>query len=566
MINITYKTLYEAFLDINNYKGNHTFIDGEKKEINITSEKFKSRVLKILNYMSKIGIKPGDEVVFQIKNNVDFTHVFWACILGRIIPVPYTYLESERDKLKLFKIWSSLKNPFLVTDIENFEKLKNFTYKNSLNCGFLENMNKVIISEKMDQLEEYVDIIPPTESDIAFIQFSSGSTSDPKGVVITHKNIISSVRATLKAMEVSEKDVYLSWLPLTHSFGLIGTYITPFLAKLKYYIMPSDLFVKNPILWLKKMSQHKATITAAPNFALRHVCKCISLEKNLDINLSLLRIIIDGAEPVSSETCREFNEKMQQFGLRTTTVRPSYGLSEATLVVTTPRYSQGFKEVNIMRKYVKTGEKIVECNTKSDSVISFVELGECIDNCDMKIVDENGEKVGDRVVGEVMLRGDMILNNYYNNPEATKASIDKDGWYKTGDLGFLRDGKLVLTGREKDIILVKGENYYSHDIENICREINDNEFGRVAICGVYNEEMKQDQVVCFMEYEGSIEIFKDISLKLKSHVIKKIGIGISFIIPIKEVPVTVSGKMKRYILSKKFIKGDFDKLIEKICS
>lgn len=218
-------------------------------------------------------------------------------------------------------------------------------------------INKVIITEEMEKLDENVEIILPNESDIAFVQFSSGSTNDPKGVIITHKNIISSVREAVKAMKISEEDIYLSWLPLTHSFGLIGTYITPFLARLKYYIMPSNLFVTYPLLWVKKMSEHNVTITAAPNFALKHVCKYISIEKDIDMDLSALRIIIDGAEPVSPDTCREFNEKMYDFGMKNTTVRPSYGLSEATLVVTTPKCPQEFREVNVMRNHVKIGEK-----------------------------------------------------------------------------------------------------------------------------------------------------------------------------------------------------------------
>jgi acyl-CoA synthetase (AMP-forming)/AMP-acid ligase II len=566
MINITYKTLCEAFLDMHNYNETHTFIENADNEINITSEDLKSRVLKILHYMQYIGVKPGDEVVFQIKSNIDFVHVFWACLLGRIIPVPYTYLESERDKLKLLKIWNNLKNPFLATDIDSFEKLKKFIYKNDLSFKLQGIINKVIITEEMEKLDENVEIILPNESDIAFVQFSSGSTNDPKGVIITHKNIITSVREAVKAMKISEEDIYLSWLPLTHSFGLIGTYITPFLARLKYYIMPSNLFVTYPLLWVKKMSEHNVTITAAPNFALKHVCKYISIEKDIDMDLSALRIIIDGAEPVSPDTCREFNEKMYDFGMKNTTVRPSYGLSEATLVVTTPKCPQEFREVNVMRNHVKIGEKIIESDIKNDNVISFVEVGACIGNCEIKIINDDGEKVGDRVVGSVLLRGDMISTGYYNNPEATKNSMDKYGWYNTGDLGFLRDGNLVLTGRVKDVIFVKGENYYSHDIENICQQVNDAKFSRVAVCGVYNHKMKQDQVICFLEYDGDVEMFNDISLGIKRHVIKKIGIGISHVIPIKKIPVTVSGKMKRYILSQQFMKGDFDETIQKILS
>lgn len=565
MINITYKTLSEAFLDIHSYTEMHTFIENANHEINITSEEFKLRVLKILHYLQDKGINPGDEVVFQIKSNVDFIHIFWACILGRIIPVPYTYLESERDKSKLIKIWRNLNNPVLATDNSSFEQYKKFASKNNLD-EFSSILSGAIITEDMNQLDENAQIVLPEETDVAFIQFSSGSTSAPKGVVITHKNIITSVKETLKAMNVSEEDIYLSWLPLTHSFGLIGTHMTPFLAKLKYYIMPTHVFTSNPILWLKKLAQHNATITAAPNFALKHVCKYLCFEKDMDIELSSLRIIINGAEPVSTSVCKDFLNKMSAYGMKETVVRPSYGLSEATLVVSTPESALKIKEVNLIRNNVKIGERVIESDVFSDDVISFAQVGKCLDNLELKIVDSSGKEVEDRVVGSVLLRGDMVFTGYYNNKKATEDAIDENGWFNTGDLGFLRDGSLVLTGRVKDVFFIKGENFYSHDIENICQQMNDVSISRIAACGLYNNKTKQDQLICFVEYEGCMEKFKDIAMRIKQQVVKKVGIGITHVIPINEIPVTVSGKIRRFILSQRFMDGEYDDLVYRTLS
>ncbi len=193
--------------------------------------------------------------------------------------------------------------------------------------------------------------------------------------------------------------------------------------------------------------------------------------------------------------------------MKNTTVRPLYGLSKATLVVTTPKCPEEFRRVNVMRNQVKVGEKIIESNIKNDDAISFVEVGACIGNCEMKIVDDN----------------------------------------------------LVFTARVKDIILIKGENYYWYDIENICLQVNDAKFSKVAVCGVYNHKMKQDQAICFVEYGGELEIFKYISLSIKRHVINKIGIS-------HVIPITVSGKIKRYILLQQFMKGDFDETIQGVLS
>ena len=171
------------------------------------------------------------------------------------------------------------------------------SFKDNLSSEFFKKINKkTIIIENINYDTSNIKRQIPNENDIAFIQFSSGSTSEPKGVVVTHKNIIASINATIRAMRVTEKDIYLSWLPLTHSFGLIGTYLTPLIARCQFYIMPTKLFVTHPLLWLDRISNHKVTITASPNFGLKHVCRYVQHINKQNFDLSSLRIIIDGAE------------------------------------------------------------------------------------------------------------------------------------------------------------------------------------------------------------------------------------------------------------------------------
>ncbi len=553
MIEITHNTLCEAFLKVHNTKM-YTFIEDANVEINILPEDFKAKVMKILHYMQERGVKPGDEVIFQIKSNIDFAYIFWACLLGRFVAVPYNYLETERDKSKLIKIWSSLKRPFLATDRTSYEKYKEYIYKNNLINDFNNITEKTIITEEMDQSDENAEIVFPVESDIAYVQFSSGSTSDPKGIILTHKNIISSVRGIIKSLDISREDIFLSWLPFTHNFGLIGNFIVPLISGLEYYIMPTNLFVANPLFWLKKLNEHKVTISAAPNFALKHVCKYLNIQKDIDIDLSPLRVLLNGAEPVSAKVCYEFINKVAIYGMKDTVIRPSYGMTEATYGITTPRIPKKIKEVNIIRNKINIGEKIIEGKIENDDVVSFVEVGSSID-CEIKIVDNDGKEVDDEVVGIILVRGDNVATEYYCNAEIRKIT-DEDGWLNTGDVGFLRNGNLIITGRAKDIIFVKGANYYSHDIENICEQVNDGDFGKVAVCGIYSHKVKEDQVFCFVEYTGNSTKFDKISLKLKQYIIKKIGIGIAGVIPIKQIPVTISGKIQRNMLLKQFEKMD----------
>lgn len=539
-------TLFDIYRQIN---VSHRFIETPERENEISAEEFKKSVEQNLYNLQEIGIRQGDELLFQIKDNVKFVSVFWACILGGIIPVPYTYLGNSRDQVKLAGVWESLTNPFLITDDEYlFEMEKSNELKE--NPVFLSIKQKAVLINKLVKQTGKIKYYQPKEDDIAFIQFSSGSTSNPKGVVITHKNIISSVRATLKAMEVSKEDIYLSWLPLTHSFGLIGTYLTPLMAGCNFYIMPSSLFTTHPLLWLEKMSEHKVSITASPNFGLRHVCRYIKAKQNLDIDLSSLRTIIDGAEPVSAKVCEEFINIMGNFSMRSTAVKPSYGLSEATLVVSTPKRENKYTEIFVERKHVKVGEKIVETYSDKENAMSFVAVGRCLENMETKIVDDFGNAMPESVVGHLLLKGTSIFKYYYNNESATKEAFNAEGWFDTGDLVFSRNQNLFVTGREKDVIFVKGENYYSHDIENLCMEVSEGEFSRVAVCAENGDE--QDRVLCFVEYNGKMEMFSNTIKRIKKHILHKVGMGITDVIPVNRIPVTGSGKLKRYLLLEEY--------------
>ncbi|AYZ74225.1 AMP-dependent synthetase [Fusobacterium necrophorum] len=548
MDKLSYKTLNEGFLDFNQ---SHIFIEYLGNEITITSNEFKDSVKIILYNLKKLGIKRGDEVLFQIDNSIELLKLFWACILGGFIAIPYTYLEKRDEKNKILKIWEILENPYLVSNTSTIEIL-------DTDDKFRHIVRKSISIDKLENPVGFIDvnIDIPNENDIAFIQYSSGSTSDPKGVIVTHKNIISSINATIRAMDVVENDIYLSWLPLTHSFGMIGTYLTPLLAGCSFYIMSPKVFVLQPLLWLEKMDEHKVTVTASPNFGIRHVCNYIDIKDDIDINLKSLRLIIDGAEPVSALVCRLFIEKMKKFGMSSSTLKPSYGLSEGTLVVSTSSKDKEFVEVIVKRESLNIGDKVIKCNKMSKNTIAFVEVGACLDNLETKIVDDSGRILEKGKVGTLFIKGDSVSIGYYRDQKSTIESFDKDGWLNTGDLGFFNGNKLVLTGRKNDVVFVNGENYYFHDIENICNELSSLGFSKVAICGVYNSEIDKEKIFCFVECNKGEQEFSEIAKKLKKYAINKIGIGIEHFIKIENIPVTISGKIKRFEL-KKYLVDNF---------
>lgn len=561
MRRVPYNNLSEAFLNLNDDRYYNYIIDSQN-EFQIKASDFKQKVKQTLQFMRDNGLGAGDELIFQIKDCLEFTCAFWACILGKIIPVPYNYLETERDQSKLLKVVKTLNKPHILTDSEEYERIQ--TYVKNNNTELYERIcDKIILISNRNE-NGYIDDIKidiPNERDTAFIQFSSGSTSDPKGIVITHQNVIESISAVMDSVHLSEKDIYLSWLPLSHNFGLVGTYITPLLGGCEFNIMSSDLFIKNPLIWIKKLSEHKATISASPNFGLKRVCQFASGKKCENVDLSSLRMIYDGAEHISYEDSWEFTRLMSAYGMKETVVTPSYGLTEATLTVSVPKMERGIIEIFANRDHVNVGDKVIEQQKTDSNSICFIDVGECIDCITPKIVDDDGNELEEGVIGNLFIKGNVLFKGYYNNKALTEKVIDSEGWFNTGDLGFLRKGRLVITGRAKDVVIINGENYYLSDIEQTCLNAGKGIFNKVAVCEIIDSKTSKSKLACFVEMQANPDELNDISIKIRKYVLKEIRLAISWLIPVTSIPQTSSGKVQRFPLIEQFKNGEYDKFI-----
>lgn len=543
-----------------------TFIEGDREERFISYKYLYEKALTYLFHLQSKGLKPGDELVFQLDDNLEFILTFWACLLGRIVPVPVTTAANDRFKAKLFSIWESLNKPYLITFKKHLEKLELFAAGNNpMNTFNLIKKNTLFI-EEIEENDKKGKIYYPARSDIAFIQFSSGSTSQSKGVILTHKNLMTTMNAIIKGIKLcGENDKGFSWMPLTHDMGLIGFHLTPTSASVNHFIMPTALFIRHPSLWLKKISQHGITITSSPNFGYKHLLRFFDIKKMPGLDLSSLRIIFNGAEPISMELSCQFLDEMAPFGLERTAMFPVYGLAEASLAVSFPALGKSISAVYVDRNSINFNQKVKEVD--KDNGLSFVEVGNPVNDCYLKIADDNGGEVGDRVIGHILIKGDNVTSGYYNNREATKEAINADGWLDTGDLGFLRDGRLVITGRVKDTIFANGYTYFAHDIENAAETLEGYKINRVAAVGVYNHQIQFDEIICFVLYKkNNLQDFIPLAMELKKWVVKKVGVGISLVIPVKQIPITTSGKIQRYKLKEAYIKGEFDPILEEIAA
>lgn len=557
-----YNTLTEALYAATNLENKGvTFVNGENDEVFTSFKSLYDKALKVLYNLQSRGIKSGQELIFQVESNESFIYTFWACILGGIIPVPITVGNNEEHKLKLFRVWQILSNPWLVTSYKFFLYLKRFVEEENTGCSLDDIRNKTLFDE--DILMESADgnIYAAEQGDIAFIQFSSGSTGNPKGVILTHGNLIANTLACGHGIKVSNEDSLLSWMPLTHDMGIIGFHLTPVVFGLNNILMPTSLFIRHPALWFKKVVKHKATVLSSPNFGYSYFLSGFDPKNASEWDLSHVRVIFNGAEPISYKLCNKFLDTMSTFGLKRTSMFTVYGMAEASLAVAFPPVGEEFVTVYVDRNYLGVGEQVQELEENDINAVGFVEEGYAVDFCQIRICDYSDNILGDRVVGQIQIKGSNVTSGYYNNPAATENVITHDGWLKTGDLGFLRDGRLVVTGRIKEIIFVNGQNIYPYDIERILEEHEEIETGKVVATSAFDSQTQREEIIIFVLYKKKEEDFLPLASRIKTLISEKTGLSVKEVIPIKKIPKTTSGKIQRYKLAEMYQKGEFSEII-----
>lgn len=552
-----YKTLNDLFHDQTEKNGYIRFVEVKSIEHERQFDEFADEVYKCLGFFQNHGIKIKDEVVINTKSNHKFLIAFWAAILGGMIPIPVAVGVGDEHKRKLLKILNRLKNPTLITDDKVQERLVSFIESNDEHTDLIDSIENSIINIESSQNGQ---IYTSREEDIAFIQYSSGSTSEPKGITLTHKNLVTNISAIAKGLNLQSSDIGISWMPLTHDMGLIGTHMTLFSYGLSQIIMDTDLFIKKPLMWLQQTSKYRASILTSPNFGYKHLLKIHERRPLKDIDLSSVRLLINGAESISVSLCNEFLEKMKVFGLKKETMFPVYGLAEATLGVSFPETGKVFDFINLDRKSLINEGLCIESKSKNNKFL-FMMHGKPIEDCDYRIVDDKGEEVPGNNVGNIVIKGDNVTKSIYQDKELSKNLYDKDGWLETGDCGAICNDQLIITGRKKELIIVNGQNYFPNDIEDVIIRGGSFDLGKIVAVGAINPEDTNDQLVVFVLYRSDLNTFKSIAEEIRRIVIQHLGIEIDYVIPIKKIPKTTSGKIQRTILSNNFIDGIYNDYI-----
>jgi 1-acyl-sn-glycerol-3-phosphate acyltransferase len=423
------------------------------------------------------GLSPGDSVAIMLPTGVEYLHSFLAILLAGATPVPIyppaRAKQIEEHFQRHARILSNARTRMLIT----FDDVKRVSRLLTARVAGLDQLVTPADLATQGAMTARPRIAP---EQVAFLQYTSGSTGNPKGVVLTHANILASLRSMRVALDVGPDDVFVSWLPLYHDMGLIGAWLGSLVVGSPLVLMSPLAFLARPERWLQAIHRFGGTISGGPNFAYELCHRRIADGSMQGVDLSSWRLAFNGAEPVSADTIERFCGRFERWGLRATAMTPVYGLAEATLGVAFTPPGRGARIDSVSRSALYRDG--VARPMQGDGTLRLVSSGVPIPDFEVRVVDQAGREPSERVEGEVEFRGPGVTGGYHRNSDATRA-LFHDGWVRSGDRGYMAGGELYITGRDKDVVIRAGRNLHPHALEQAVGEVAGVRRGCVAVFG-----------------------------------------------------------------------------------
>ncbi len=500
-------------------------------------------------------VAPGDRVAIMLPTSIEFFVAFFGILYAGAIPVPiYPPMQLSQIEEYVRRQVGILRNAATCMLITPPEGLR----LGSMLRGLVSDIARVesVVTLSTSKTPQRVSTLRDASA-TALIQYTSGSTGDPKGVVLSHENLLSNIRAIGHAINASSADVLVSWLPLYHDMGLIGAWLGSLYFGAPFYVMSPLSFLARPQSWLWAMHRYRATISAAPNFAFERCVDKIDDAELAGLDLSSLRFLANGAEPVSVQTLQRFCEKFGRYGFRREAMAPVYGLAESAVSLTLPPAGRGPVIDRVDREALTRDGRAQPARANDPNAVDIVACGQPITGHEVRIIDELGREFGDRREGRLEFRGPSATSGYFRNETKTRELFD-DGWLDSGDRAYMAGGDVFITGRAKDIIIRAGQHIYPQEIEDAVGAIKGFRKGGVAVFGVEDRTFRTERVVALAESDETNPAARDgLQKQAQEAATTIIGAPVEEIIlvPTGTVPKTSSGKIRRAAARSLYLAG-----------
>jgi 1-acyl-sn-glycerol-3-phosphate acyltransferase len=501
------------------------------------------------------GIEPGDRVAIMLRSEPAFFPAFFGTLMAGAVPVPiYPPFRPERIEeygRRQIGILNNAEARLLITFGEA-ERVANVLRAR------VPSLTEVTVTERLARSGAPAPAVRLGAEDPALIQYTSGSTGDPKGVLLTHANLLANIRAIGEAIAIRPDDVAVSWLPLYHDMGLIGSWLSALCFGVPIVIMSPLAFLSRPARWLAALHAHRATISPAPNFAFDLCVRRVRDDEIPGLDLSAWRLALNGSEPVSPETIERFSARFAAHGFRPAAMCPVYGLAESSVALTVPALGRPPRIDRVSREPFQRTREARPAAPDEPAPLRFVGCGRPLRGHEVRIVDAAGEPVGERVEGRIEFRGPSVTAGYFRNPAATRAALRR-GWMDSGDLGYWSEGDLFITGRSKDIIIKAGRNLYPQEVEETVGEVPGIRTGCVAAFGVPDPEIGTERLVVIAESrETDPQRRERLRAAVIDRVVAALGLPPDFVQVAAPGAVlkTSSGKIRRSATREAYLRGE----------
>ena len=523
----------------------HVHLYGEDEQTEpITYGEMRTRSREVAAGLIAEGLEPGQAVAIMLPTSADYFYCFLGILLAGGIPVPIyppVRLSQMEDHVRRH---AGILSNALATILITFDQVKPVAV---LLKSQVEGLQRIVTTDELRNPTPPENLPVLNEDHIAFLQYTSGSTGNPKGVVLTHANLLDNIRAMDAALATSSRDVFVSWLPLYHDMGLIGGWLGSLYVGFTLVLMSPLTFLSRPARWLRAIHEHRGTVSGGPNFAFELCVRRIDDEEIEGLDLSCWRVAFNGAEPVSADTLRRFQERFAGFGLNKKCITPVYGLAEATLGLGIPPLGRGLKTDRVQRERLALEGYAAKASDDDQDALEVVACGQPMPGYEVRIVDPNRRELPERYQGRLQFKGPSTTSGYYRNPEATKALFDGD-WLDSGDLAYITGGDIYITSREKDIIIRAGRNIYPYELEEAVGDLPGARKGCIAMFGSTDPQSQTEKLVVVAETrETDLQVRTALEERINELAVKLVGLPPDDIVlaPPRTVLKTSSGKIRR---------------------
>ncbi|MHB8471836.1 MAG: SDR family NAD(P)-dependent oxidoreductase [Gammaproteobacteria bacterium] len=548
------KTLTDALLltaASNGSKG-LVFPDEAGHEIRLDYASLLGRALKVLTGLRKTGLQAQDKVILQLNSLEQHYVTFWACVLGGIIPVavapPLMYTRKTSVSDKLVAVWEFLGNPAIIASTANAGVLQDLSTHYRVDAFDILRFEDIADCEPADELRE------PAPSDIVFFQLTSGSTGTPKCIQETHQGIIAHIHGSAQSIGYATSDITFNWLPVDHVVPILTFHVKDvYLGCTQVHVRP-DYVLSAPLRWLDCIERYRVTHTWSPNFGFKLLCDGLRAEPEKTWDIQSVRYFMNAGEQVTAEVVQDFLGWMGGFGLPNTVMQPAFGMAETCTCMT---YENQFDVVKNIVGYRLQGAEIAQRE------IPLVELGKPIPGVRIRITDSINRMLPEGAIGRLQITGTVVTPGYYQNISANDDAFVGDGWFNSGDLGFIKNGRLTVTGREKEAINIRGATIFCHEVEEVVESIEGVEPTFAAAVATPDPTTGTESLAIF--YVPTMRVpLPILQQAITREVATNIGATPLYIVPVKRerFPKTTSGKKQRLSLQKAIISGEFKDFME----